>query len=82
LISPQYTVNDIIRGQLGVTDEIIKKLGSNKYEFTHVLGTWAKNNYKGIIYPGAQGGTYDNIIIFKQIDVNNVLNGLPAIPIN
>jgi len=42
----------------------------------------AKDKYKGIIYPGAQGGNYTNIIIFKQVDVHNALNGLSAIPLN
>ncbi|NLK93333.1 MAG: hypothetical protein GX273_09470 [Bacteroidales bacterium] len=74
--------DDAVRQQLGVTEEMIKKLGEGKYEYTHVLGTWAKENYKGIIYPGAQGGNYINIIIFKQVDVDNALNSLTPIPLN
>jgi hypothetical protein len=74
--------DDAVRQQLGVTEEMIKKLGEGKYEYTHVLGTWAKENYKGIIYPGAQGGNYKNIIIFKQVDVDNALNSLTPIPLN
>lgn len=74
--------DDAIRQQLGVTEDMIKQLGEGKYEFTHEIGTWAKENYKGIIYPGAQGGNYENIIVFKQIDVDNALNNLTAIQIN
>ena len=70
--------DDAVRQQLGITEEMIKKLGVGKYEYTHILGTWAKDRYKGIIYPGAQGGNYMNIIIFKQIDVDNALGSLIA----
>jgi len=73
--------DDVVRQQLGVTEEMIKKLGEGKYEYTHILGTWAKDRYKGIIYPGAQGGNYTNVIIFKQIDVDNALGNLIANPL-
>jgi hypothetical protein len=73
--------DDAVRQQLGITDDMIKKLGEGKYEYTHVLGTWAKDYYKGIVYPGAQGGNYTNIIIFKQVDVDNAIGGLIANPL-
>jgi len=45
------------------------------YEFTNVIGTWARSNgYKGIIAPGARGQKdYKNIIIFNQSDLDVAL---------
>lgn len=73
--------DDAVRQQLGITEEMIKKLGEGKYEYTHILGIWAKDRYKGVIYSGAQGGNYTNIMIFKQIDVDNALGNLKANPL-
>lgn len=52
------------------------------YEFTNVLGTWARENgYKGLRVPGARGAKdYINIIIFEQSELNTLLNGITPIP--
>ncbi len=47
------------------------------YEFTNIIGTWARQNgYKGIIVPGARGNKdYVNLVMFNQSDLTVVLNG-------
>jgi hypothetical protein len=47
------------------------------YEFTNSISTWArKNNYKGLIVPGARGNKdYRNIVLFKQADIDAIFAG-------
>lgn len=72
--------NQTVRDKLAVDFEgLTRNLGDDKvfnYEFTHEIGTWAKDNYKGLIVPGARGTKdYKNIIIFKQVNVDAVFTG-------
>jgi hypothetical protein len=56
---------------------------SKAYEFTNVLGTWARNNgYKGIIVPGARGlKNYVNIVIFDQSVLDRTLLNIVPVKI-
>jgi len=73
-----------VRKQLSVVLDYLTRTSPEKittYEFTNVLGTWARNNgYKGLIVPGARGSKdYKNVIIFSQDVINQVFNGqVPA----
>lgn len=78
--------DDLVRQQLGTQFEdlvkIIDRVDSNEakiinYEMTNVLASWArKNGYNGIIAPGARGTqNYENIIIFEQTYIDQVLKG-------
>lgn len=77
--------DDQVRQKLG-TDVNSLVLGmsdkTKAYEFTNVLGTWARENgYKGLRVPGARGAKdYINIIIFEQSELNTLLNGITPIP--
>lgn len=57
---------------LGMPDKI------KAYEYTNVIGTWAREKgYKGLIVPGARGNKdYINIIVFEQVDLTNVLKSI------
>ena len=76
--------DDIIIKQLGTEfNQLILSTGSKTemYEFTNVIGTWARSKgYKGIIVPGARGSQdYTNIVIFNQSDLNSALSGITPI---
>ncbi len=86
-----------IDNMLDLTDDtVIKQLGTefNKlvlttgtktemYEFTNIIGTWARSKgYKGIIVPGARGGQdYTNIVVFNQSDLTTALKLITPIKI-
>ena len=69
--------NPLVREKLGID---INQITTDSYEFTDVLGTWARNkNYKGIIYPSARGTSdnlyFINVILFDSGNANNVIKG-------
>ncbi len=71
--------DDAVRQLLGTEfDKLVLEMGNKTqaYEFTNVIGTWARENkYKGLIVPGARGGkVYSNIVVFNQSDLNSALN--------
>lgn len=73
--------NGEIRQQLGTEfDKLVIGVSdkSTAYEFTNVLGTWAREKgYKGLIVPGARGNKdYTNVIIFNQSELNIVFEGI------
>ena len=51
------------------------------YEFTNVLGSWAREKgYKGLIVQGARGAKdYTNIIVFNQSNLTPILSGITPI---
>ena len=58
----------------------LNQIIGDSYEFTDVIGTWArKNNYEGIIYPSARGTQYNNyfinVILFKSSTANKIVKG-------
>jgi|GEM_PF-5712908 len=62
--------------QLGTTFEQMKRIGAgNRYEFTHEIAIWARNNgYSGIKFYGAQStNNYVNFVIFEQSTVNSAI---------
>ena len=78
--------DDVVRQQLGTEFEQLTKVLDDKgvmYEFTNELAKWARQNgYNGLIVPGARGAkNYENVIIFNQTYINQILKGKTAIPI-
>ena len=69
--------NPKVRENIGVT---LEQITTDSYEFTDVIGTWArKNGYNGIIYPSARGTEenkyFINVILFKSGTANDVIKG-------
>jgi hypothetical protein len=69
--------NPFVREKLGIN---ISQITTDSYEFTDVLGTWARNkNYNGIIYPSARGTSenlyFINVILFDSKKANSVIQG-------
>jgi hypothetical protein len=69
--------NTNVREKLGIE---LNQIIGDSYEFTDVIGTWArKNNYEGIIYPSARGTQYNNyfinVILFKSSTANKIVKG-------
>ncbi|WP_369049347.1 hypothetical protein [Tenacibaculum sp. UWU-22] len=80
---------------LDLTDQsVIEQLGSefNKlvlttgsksemYEFTNVIGSWARSKgYNGLIVPGARGAQdYTNIVVFTQSKLTSALSGITPV---
>lgn len=78
--------DDVIRQQLGSEFEQLTKVLDDKavmYEFTNELAKWARQKgYNGLIVPGARGAKdYQNVILFEQAYINQILQGKTAIPI-
>lgn len=78
--------DDVVRQQLGTEFEQLTKVLDDKavmYEFTNELAKWARQKgYNGLIVPGARGAKdYQNVIIFEQAYVNQILQGKTAISI-
>lgn len=76
--------DDIVRQELGTEfNKLVLGMPdkSQAYEFTNIIGTWARQkNYKGLIVPGARGNKdYVNIIVFNQSDLNAVLGNLSPV---
>lgn len=83
--------DDVVRKQLGTQfDDLVRTIENQatpneakfiNYEMINEISTWARNNgYNGLIVPGARGGKdYENIIIFKQSYIDQILsNKIPA----
>jgi hypothetical protein len=53
------------------------------YEYTNEIANWArKNGFNGLIVPGARGTqNYENIILFEQTYINQILQGKIAVPV-
>ena len=80
----QARQNGLVRKQLSTLfNQLVMTTGTKAeiYEFTNVIGTWARaKGYKGLIVPGARGSqNYTNIIIFKQSDLTSALSGITPI---
>ncbi len=78
--------DDAIRLQLGTEFQQLTKVLDDKadmYEFTNELAEWARQNgYNGLIVPGARGAqNYENVIVFEQSYINQILQGKTAIQI-
>ncbi|EKT4552041.1 fibronectin type III domain-containing protein [Flavobacterium psychrophilum] len=60
---------------LGISDK------SKAYEYTNVIGTWARQKgYKGLIVSGARGNKdYVNIIVFDQVDLTSILKSITPV---
>ena len=77
--------------KLAITDADLKRIKElvdindeklANYEFTNVLGTWARDRYNGIIVPGTRGTQdYRNVIFFKQNIIDNALGIIIPSPI-
>jgi len=69
--------NPVVRDKIGIS---LDQITSNSYEFTDVIGTWARDKkYSGIIYPSARG-TIDNkyfvnVAIFDSRTANQIIKG-------
>lgn len=66
-----------VREELGIN---LEQITNNSYEFTDVLGTWAREkNYSGIIYPSARGTAenhyFIDVIIFDSGTANKIIKG-------
>ena len=73
--------DDAIRKKLGTQfDDLVKTVGDREdiYDITNVLASWARQKkYNGIIAPGARGAkNYDNVILFDQSYIDDVLKGI------
>lgn len=84
--------DDVVRQQLGTQfDDLVKNIVKTNpddakiinYEFTNEIALWARQNgYNGIIAPGARGAKdYENIILFNQTYIDNILQSKTAIKI-
>jgi hypothetical protein len=84
--------DDVVRQQLGTEFQQLVKISDDPnsqvaksimYEYTNEIGKWARQNgYNGLIVPGARGTqNYENIILFEQTYINQVLQGKIALPI-
>lgn len=67
--------NSAVREKIGVS---LNQITNNSYEFTDVIGTWAREKkYSGIIYPSARGTSdnlyFVNIAIFDSGTANKVI---------
>jgi RES domain-containing protein len=76
--------DDIVRQSLGTEFDKLVLGMSNKtqaYEFTNVIGTWAREKgYKGLIVPGARGAKdYSNVVVFNQSELTSALNGITPV---
>jgi hypothetical protein len=76
--------DDGVLRQLGtVFEKLVLTMNEKKvaYEFTNVVGTWARERgYKGLIVPGARGTkNYDNIVIFEQSNLDTTIGNLAPI---
>jgi hypothetical protein len=72
--------DDLTRVYVEATDELTKL---KNYEMTNVIAKWARQKgYNGIIAPGARGTKdYQNIILFDQIYIDNILENKTPIKI-
>ena len=78
--------DDAVRKQLGTQfEDLVRTVDAPdpddakiiNYEMTNVIASWARTKgYNGIIAPGARGAKdYDNIILFSQSYIHNMLEG-------
>ncbi|MFO0322473.1 MAG: hypothetical protein ACK504_08595 [Bacteroidota bacterium] len=72
--------DDVIREQLATEFSQLVKISNSKsemYEFTNELAIWARQQgYNGLIVPGARGTkNYENIVLFNQTYIDQVLQG-------
>lgn len=72
--------DDLVRTYTEVTDKLTK---AKNYEMTNEIASWARNNgYNGIIAPGARGAKdYENVILFDQSYINQILQGKTPVKI-
>lgn len=79
--------DDVVRQKRGTQlDDLVRTISKVdldeakliNYDVTNVLASWArKKGYNGIIAPGARGAkNYENIILFNQLYVDDVLRGI------
>jgi hypothetical protein len=84
--------NDAVRQQLGTEFQQLVKISTDPnsqvaksimYEYTNEIANWArKNGFNGLIVPGARGTqNYENIILFEQTYINQILQGKIAVPV-
>lgn len=84
--------DDVVRQQLGTDFQQLVKISNDPnsqvaksimYEYTNEIAHWARQNgYNGLIVPGARGtNNYENIILFEQNYINEILQDKIAIPI-
>jgi len=69
--------NSVVRDEIGIS---LEQITNNSYEFTDVIGTWAREKkYNGIIYPSARGTSdnkyFVNIAIFDSGTANQIIKG-------
>ena len=69
--------NSSVREKIGIS---IDQITNNSYEFTDVIGTWARDKkYSGIIYPSARGTEankyFVNLAIFESSTANQTIKG-------
>jgi hypothetical protein len=80
-----------VRQQVGVDFSLLTRVQETgitvsdkqfNYKFTNALGTWIRNNYNGVIVPGARGAQdYSNVVLFDQSVVNVALGTTVPTPI-
>ncbi|UOH78892.1 hypothetical protein MT996_05335 [Ornithobacterium rhinotracheale] len=79
--------DDLTRKKLGIEFNQLTQILDDKnkmYEFTNVIASWAREKgYNGIIAPGARGAKdYQNVILFNQNYIDNILTNKTRIKIN
>ncbi len=69
--------NPVVRDKIGIS---LDQITNNSYEFTDVIGTWARDKkYSGIIYPSARGTVdnkyFVNVAVFDSGTANQIIKG-------